>query len=127
MERQLVGSPYPEPDVTHCGVTVFMQVAHLAESMNLPVTSHGAHDITVHLLAAAPNRSHLEAHGFGLERFVAPLLKIESGFAIAPQTLGHKLTFDRSSWLKRNDNPNAESATHATQSRSCSNDPMLLD
>ncbi|MGH7949602.1 MAG: mandelate racemase/muconate lactonizing enzyme family protein [Candidatus Binataceae bacterium] len=89
------GVTFPEPDVTNCGgVTVFMKVAHLAESMNLPVTSHGAHDITVHLLAAAPNRSYLEAHGFGLERFVSPHLRIEDGFAIAPETPGHGLSFD---------------------------------
>jgi L-alanine-DL-glutamate epimerase-like enolase superfamily enzyme len=89
------GVTFPEPDVTNCGgVTVFMKVAHLAEGMNLPVTSHGAHDVTVHLLAAAPNRSYLEAHGFGLERFVAPQLKIENGFAVAPDTPGHGLTFD---------------------------------
>ena len=56
---------YPEPDVTNCGgVTAFMKIARLAEAFNLPVTSHGAHDITVHLLAACPNRSYLEAHGF---------------------------------------------------------------
>jgi hypothetical protein len=41
-----------------------------AEAFNLPVTSHGAHDFTVHLLAACPNRSYLEAHGFGLDRFM---------------------------------------------------------
>ena len=59
---------YPEPDVTNCGgVTPFMKIAHLAEAFNLPVTSHGAHDVTVHLLAACPNRSYLEAHGFGLD------------------------------------------------------------
>ena len=52
---------FPEPDVTNCGgVTVFMKVAHLAEAFNLPLTSHGAHDLTVHLLAAVPNRSYLE-------------------------------------------------------------------
>jgi L-alanine-DL-glutamate epimerase-like enolase superfamily enzyme len=62
---------YPEPDVTNCGgVTGFMKVARLAEAFNLPVTSHGAHDITVHLLAACPNRSYLEAHGFGLDRYI---------------------------------------------------------
>ena len=61
---------YPEPDVTNCGgVTPFMKIAHLAEAFNLPVTSHGAHDVTVHLLAACPNRSYLEAHGFGLDRY----------------------------------------------------------
>ncbi len=49
------GVTYPEPDVTNCGgVTVFMKVAHLAEAFNLPVTSHGAHDVTVHLLAPRP-------------------------------------------------------------------------
>ena len=47
------GVTFPEPDVTNCGgITVFMKVAHLAEAFNLPVTSHGAHDLTVHLLAA---------------------------------------------------------------------------
>ena len=62
------GVTYPEPDVTNCGgVTAFMKIAHLAEAFNLPVTSHGAHDVTVHLLAACPNRSYLEAHGFGLD------------------------------------------------------------
>jgi L-alanine-DL-glutamate epimerase-like enolase superfamily enzyme len=63
------GVTFPEPDVTNCGgVTVFMKVAHLAEAYNLPLTSHGVHDLTVHLLAAAPNRSYLEVHGLGLAR-----------------------------------------------------------
>ncbi|HEX2529835.1 MAG TPA: mandelate racemase/muconate lactonizing enzyme family protein, partial [Geminicoccus sp.] len=89
------GVTYPEPDVTNCGgVTSFMKIAHLAEAFNLPVTSHGAHDITVHLLAAAPNRSFLEAHGFGLERYIAEPLKIEDGFALAPDRLGHGIEFD---------------------------------
>lgn len=86
---------YPEPDVTNCGgVTVFMKVAHLAESFNLPVTSHGAHDVTVHLLAAAPNRSYLEAHGFGLDRYLAHPLRIVDGNAVAPERPGHGVEFD---------------------------------
>jgi L-alanine-DL-glutamate epimerase-like enolase superfamily enzyme len=71
-----------------------MKVAHLAESFNLPVTSHGAHDITVHLLAAVPNRSYLEAHGFGLDRFIANPLQIVDGRAIASDRPGHGLAFD---------------------------------
>jgi L-alanine-DL-glutamate epimerase-like enolase superfamily enzyme len=82
------GVTYPEPDVTNCGGIT------LAEAFNLPVTSHGAHDVTVHLLAAVPNRSYLEAHGFGLDRYIAEPLKIEEGFAIAPSTPGHGITFD---------------------------------
>jgi L-alanine-DL-glutamate epimerase-like enolase superfamily enzyme len=86
---------YPEPDVTNCGgVTVFMKVAHLAESFNLPLTSHGAHDIAVHLLAAVPNRSYLEAHGFGLDRYIAHPLRIVEGNAIAPDRPGHGVEFD---------------------------------
>jgi hypothetical protein len=76
------GVTCPEPDVTNCGgVTVFMRIAHLAEALNLPVTRRCAHDVTVHLLAACPNRSYLEAHGFGLDRFTAEPLRIEDGLA----------------------------------------------
>jgi L-alanine-DL-glutamate epimerase-like enolase superfamily enzyme len=96
--RQLIaagGVTFPEPDATNCGgVTVFMKVCHLAEAFNLPVTSHGAHDLTVHLLAAAPNRSYLEAHGFGLDRFIAEPLHIEAGLAIAPDRPGHGIELD---------------------------------
>lgn len=89
------GVTYPEPDVTNCGgITSFMKIAHLAEAFNLPVTSHGAHDITVHLLAASPNRSYLEAHGFGLDDYLAHPLVIEDGFAIAPERPGHGMEFD---------------------------------
>ena len=89
------GVTYPEPDVTNCGgITPFMKIAHLAEAFNLPVTTHGAHDVTVHLLAAVPNASFLEAHGFGLDRFIAEPLKIEEGLAIAPDRPGHGIVFD---------------------------------
>ena len=89
------GVTFPEPDVTNCGgVTAFMKICHLAESFNLPVTSHGAHDLTVHLLAAAPNRSYLEAHGFGLDRFIAEPLRITEGRAITPDRAGHGIEFD---------------------------------
>ena len=89
------GVTFPEPDVTNCGgVSVFMKVCRLAEAFNLPVTSHGAHDATVHLLAAAPNRSYLEVHGFGIDRFIESPLEIVDGKAIAPERPGHGVTFD---------------------------------
>jgi L-alanine-DL-glutamate epimerase-like enolase superfamily enzyme len=71
-----------------------MKIAHLAESFNLPVTSHGAHDVTVHLLAAVPNRSYLEAHGFGLDDYIENPVKIVEGNAIAPDRPGHGVAFD---------------------------------
>ena len=96
--KQLIvagGVTYPEPDVTNCGgVTAFMKIARLAEAFNLPVTSHGAHDVTLQLLAACPNRSYLEAHGFGLERYIAEPLVLEDGHAVAPERAGHGIAFD---------------------------------
>jgi L-alanine-DL-glutamate epimerase-like enolase superfamily enzyme len=86
---------YPEPDVSNCGgVTVFMKIAHLAEAYNLPLTSHGVHDVTVHLLAAISNRSYLEVHGFGLDRFTRYPLAIEEGMASAPDRPGHGVVLD---------------------------------
>lgn len=72
-----------------------MKVAHLAEANNLPVTSHGVHDLHVYLLAAAPNKSYLEVHGFGLERFIAaPMTLTDSDHAVAPDRPGHGIEFD---------------------------------
>jgi L-alanine-DL-glutamate epimerase-like enolase superfamily enzyme len=89
------GVTFPEPDVSNVGgVTVWLKVAHLAEAHNLPVTSHGVHDLHVHLLAAVPNASYLEAHGFGLERFLAHPLELRDGEAIAPDRPGHGVELD---------------------------------
>ena len=89
------GVTFPEPDVSNVGgVTAWLKVAHVAEAHNLPVTSHGVHDLHVHLLAAVPNASYLEVHGFGLERFVAHPLELVDGEAIAPDRPGHGVELD---------------------------------
>ncbi|GAA2179620.1 mandelate racemase/muconate lactonizing enzyme family protein [Brooklawnia cerclae] len=86
---------YPEPDVSNCGgMTVFRKVAALAEAHNLPITSHGVHDLTVHLLAAAPNRTYMESHGFSLDAFLAEPMAVVDGYATAPQRPGHGLELD---------------------------------
>lgn len=85
---------FPEPDVSNIGgITAWMKVARMAEAANLPVTSHGVHDLHVHLLAAVPNASFLEAHGFGLERFLQHELTIKGGYATAPDRPGHGVRF----------------------------------
>lgn len=89
------GVSFPEPDVSNIGgITAWMKVAHLAEAYNLEVTTHGVHDLHVHLLAAIPNASYLEAHGFGLEKFIAHPLEIVEGVAMAPERPGHGVEFD---------------------------------
>jgi L-alanine-DL-glutamate epimerase-like enolase superfamily enzyme len=89
------GVSFPEPDVSNCGgISVWLRVAHVAEARHLPVTSHGVHDLHVHLLAAVPNASYLEVHGFGLERFIAHPLELVDGEAVAPERPGHGVEFD---------------------------------
>ena len=89
------GVSFPEPDVSNCGgVTVWLKVAAVAEAHNLPVTSHGVHDLHVHLLAAVPNGSYLEVHGFGLDRFLAFPLELRDGDAVAPARPGHGVELD---------------------------------
>lgn len=89
------GVSFPEPDVAMCGgVSVFMKVAALAEAFNLPLTSHGVHDLTVHLMAAIPNRSYLEIHGFGMERYITEPMRMKDGLAIAGDAPGHGVELD---------------------------------
>ena len=86
---------FPEPDAaTLGGITPWMRVAELAHSKGLPVTSHGIHDVHVHLLAGISNASYLEVHGFGLERFIERRIELKEGKAIAPDTPGHGVKLD---------------------------------
>ncbi len=82
---------FPEPDLaTLGGITPWLKVAAYADSKGLPVTSHGVHDLHVHLLSAVGNNSLLEVHGFGLDAFMQNSLTLdESGCAVAPERAGH--------------------------------------
>lgn len=71
-----------------------MQVAQIAPANSRPVTSHGVHDLHVHLLAAIPNGIYLEVHGFGLDQFITHPLQIEKGEAVVPSRPGHGVEFD---------------------------------
>jgi len=86
---------FPEPDAaTLGGITPWIEVAKIAQDRGLPVTSHGIHDVHVHLLAGVPNASYLEVHGFGLERFLEQRLQFKEGKAIAPDSPGHGVALD---------------------------------
>lgn len=87
---------YPEPDlVTLGGVTPFLEVAESCQRRGLPVTTHGVHDLHVQLLAALPNASFLEVHGFGLERFMPEPLVFSEGSMAPRDGTGHGVTLDR--------------------------------
>ena len=48
----------------------------------------------MHLLAACQNRSYLEAHGFGLDKYIEHPLVLQEGNALAPDRPGHGISFD---------------------------------
>ena len=89
------GVSFPEPDVSNCcGVTGWMRVARMAYARNLKVTTHGVHEIHLHLLASIPNPSFLEVHGFGLEKFIKCAPQIRDGAMKASESPGHGVGFD---------------------------------
>ena len=89
------GVDFPEPDYTTCGgFTPFMKIAKLAEAYNLPVMSHGAHDVHIQLLAACPNTAYMEVHAFGIEDYISNPLKIENGYGIASDLPGIGFEFN---------------------------------
>ena len=89
------GVSFVEPDASNCGgVTGWMRVARLAYAHNLPTTSHGIHEIHLHLLAAIPNKSFVEHHGFGLERYMLDPPQMIDGVLSAPEKPGHGVEFE---------------------------------
>ncbi len=87
---------FPEPDVSNIGgITNWMRVAKFAYAHNLGVTSHGVHEIHLHLLAAIPNASYLEVHSFGLERFMENPPELNEGVMRASNSPGHGVSFDQ--------------------------------
>ena len=86
---------FPEPDVSNIGgITSWMRVAKLAYAHNLAVTTHGVHELHLHLLAAIPNASFLEVHSFGLERFIKNPPRLFDGVMQASDRPGHGVQFD---------------------------------
>ncbi len=85
----------PEPDVSNIGgYTAFRKVAALAEAHHLPLTSHGVHELTVHAMAASPHKTYMEAHGFGLDKYMANPLQPTEGAVTAPDRPGHGVELD---------------------------------
>ena len=89
------GVDFPEPDFTTCGgVTPFMKIAKLAEANNLPIISHGAHDIHIQLLGACSNAAYIEIHAFGIENYISHPMKMKDGYGIASDRAGIGFDFD---------------------------------
>ena len=75
------------------GITQWMKVAHLAESYNVPVTTHLATEVMMHCLAACPNGIYVEHMPWTFEMF-NETPNVVDGEIVLPQTPGLGLSFN---------------------------------
>ena len=85
-----------QPDASNIGgITGFLRVAQLAKENNLPLCSHGMHELHVSLLASQPHAGYLEVHSFPIDQYTKyPLQLDENSRAIAPNVVGTGVVFD---------------------------------
>ncbi|WP_157497728.1 mandelate racemase/muconate lactonizing enzyme family protein [Gilvimarinus chinensis] len=89
---------FVQPDASNIGgITGWLAVATLAQAYNLPVCSHGMHELHVSLMASQPNAGQLEVHSFPIDEYTKyPLVIDENGLAVAPDVPGTGVVFDDS-------------------------------
>ncbi len=86
---------YLQPDASNIGgITSWLAVAKLAKENNIPICSHGMHELHVSLLASQPHAGYLEVHSFPIDKYTKSPLQLEKGLALAPHTIGHGVIFD---------------------------------
>ncbi|TYK67214.1 mandelate racemase/muconate lactonizing enzyme family protein [Colwellia echini] len=87
---------YLQPDASNIGgITGFLRVAKMAKENNLPLCSHGMHELHVSLLASQSHAGYLEVHSFPIDQYTKhPLQLDEDGRAIAPDVVGTGVDFD---------------------------------
>lgn len=90
-----------QPDVWKVGgITEFLKIAALGAAMGVPISPHGAMEISVHLAAALPNAMHVE-NIFGLNLFdfgaTHQASEIVKGRITPSDAPGHGVVFARES------------------------------
>jgi L-alanine-DL-glutamate epimerase-like enolase superfamily enzyme len=79
------------------GITEWMKIAALGAAANLPVSPHGAVELTAHLAAAVPNSLAVEnIFGLGLHDIGATTrpLEVRDGMIAPGEAPGHGVVFD---------------------------------
>ncbi|MGB3335606.1 MAG: mandelate racemase/muconate lactonizing enzyme family protein [Devosia sp.] len=87
-----------QPDIWKVGgITEFIKIAALGAAANIPISPHGAAELSIHLAAALPNALHVE-NIFGLNLFdfgaTAAPLEIANGRTTPGSLPGHGVVLD---------------------------------
>ncbi|MGA9658329.1 MAG: mandelate racemase/muconate lactonizing enzyme family protein [Asticcacaulis sp.] len=83
-----------QPDSSNIGgITGWLKVARLAERLNMPVCSHGIHELHVSLMAAQPHAGSMEVHSFPIDQYTTTPFKLVDGLALAPDVAGTGVCF----------------------------------
>jgi L-alanine-DL-glutamate epimerase-like enolase superfamily enzyme len=84
-----------QPDASNLGgITPWLEVARIANTLGKPVASHGMHELHVSLMAAQPHAALLEIHSFPIDQYTIQPLHIQNGNAKAPNTPGNGISFN---------------------------------
>lgn len=91
------GLSYLQPDASNIGgITGWLKVANLAYVNNMPICTHGMHELHVSLMASQPNAGNMEVHSFPIDEYTTSPLQLVDGRAVAPDLPGIGVEFDES-------------------------------
>ncbi|KMT63817.1 mandelate racemase/muconate lactonizing enzyme family protein [Catenovulum maritimum] len=85
-----------QPDASNIGgITGWMKVANLAYINNLPICTHGMHELHVSLMSSQPHAGYMEVHSFPIDQYTIEKFTVDqNGNAVAPNVAGTGVEFD---------------------------------